>query len=149
MRPALLDGHGCSLDLPLTFDGARSRDYSQPLTANRYAADIDLRAFGTHLTAGKLERPQHRHHALDAAHRLEMSQRMCLSALLANACDDRPFDSANHMRVIGQRLDHLHDVLDLGLIGMRLHYNNHIDSSGFRSVAWGRPDADGGCCATV
>jgi hypothetical protein len=74
---------------------------------------------------------------------------MGLAAFFADARNDRPFNAANHVRVIRKRLDRLYDVLDLGLCCMRLHYDNHVDNLSFSPVQAKPADAIARNCAPL
>jgi len=55
-----------------------------------------------------------------------MLERVGFAALLAHASDHGSLDANDHVRTVVELLDHPHDILDVGLGGMRLHYDDHV-----------------------
>ncbi len=125
MSPARITASAAPLDLLAALDCARARNNGEPLAADGGAIDANDGTFGPHFAAGELET-----NGAPASHgrRLKRIPDAGASALRRVP---RPrkrhgsFDANDHVRTVVELLDHPHDILNVGLGGMRLHYNDH------------------------
>src|SRR6266446_1133659 len=119
------DGFGDGEDLLAGLDGARAGGDDNFVATDFYAAaEIDDGAFGLELAAGELEGLGDAHDFAHAVEQLEIA--MIEIAVHANGAEDgvRFAGGAMHIEAAGDEA--VDDVLDLGVGGALLHYDDHV-----------------------
>src|SRR6266478_8373311 len=119
------DGFGDGKDLLARLDGARTGSDYDLIAADFYAAaEIDDGAFGLELAAGKLEGLGDAHDFAHAIEELEIA--MIEIAVDADGAEDGVGFAGGAMHVEAAGDEAIDDVLDLGVGGAFLHYDDHV-----------------------
>src|SRR6266849_3194054 len=124
-RSGFSDGFGDGEDLFAGLDGARAGGDDDFVAADFYAAaEIDDGAFGLELAAGELEGLRDAHDFAHAVEELEIA--MIEIAVHADGAEDGVGFAGGAMHVEAAGDEAVDDVLDLGVGGALLHYDDHV-----------------------